>query len=145
MNLIHSFLCFNGKSSGYVYVVRYLIIVFLVLLPTAIIIHPLSDISNISAEILPIIQFVLPFVIFLFLIQDYQRMNALILNIKVKLFMFGLLTISYLLNYLTLWDDMFYFKVTGFFNWTFFLYLIFWNAKYDNDEERKSAKRLFKK
>ena len=125
MNLIKSFLCFNGKSSGYAYVVRYLIIVFLVLLPTAIIIHPLSDISNISAEILPIIQFVLPFVIFLFLIQDFQRMNALILNIKVKLFMFGLLTISYLLNYLTLWDDMFYFEVTGFFNWTFFLYLIF--------------------
>ena len=106
MNLIKSFLCFNGKSSGYAYVVRYLIIVFLVLLPTAIIIHPLSDISNISAEILPI---------------------------------------SYLLNYLTLWDDMFYFEVTGFFNWTFFLYLIFWNAKYDKDEERKSAKRLFKK
>jgi len=116
MNLIKSFLCFNGKSSGYAYVVRYLIIVFLVLLPTAIIIHPLSDISNISAEILPIIQFVLPFVIFLFLIQDFQRMNALILNIKVKLFMLGLLTISYLLNYLTLWDDMFYFEVTGFFN-----------------------------
>lgn len=145
MVLIKMFLGFYSKSSGFVYIMRYLIIVFVFLLPTAIIIQPLSDISNISAEILPIIQFVLPFVIFLFLIQDFQRMNALILNIKVKLFMLGLLTISYLLNYLTLWDDMFYFEVTGFFNWTFFLYLIFWNAKYDKEEERKSAKRLFKK
>lgn len=123
---------------------RYLIIVFLILLPTAIIIHPLSDNSNISSEILPIIKFVLPFVIFLFLVQDFQRMNSLIQNRKI-FFFFGLLTISYLLNYLTLWDDMFYFKVSGFFNWTFNIYLIFWNPKYDQQEERRLAKRLFNK
>lgn len=144
MFLIKSFLSFKSKSSGYVYVMRYLIIVFLILLPTAIIIHPLSDNSNISSEILPIIKFVLPFVIFLFLVQDFQRMNSLIQNRKI-FFFFGLLTISYLLNYLTLWDDMFYFKVSGFFNWTFNIYLIFWNAKYDQQEERRLAKRLFNK
>lgn len=86
MFLIKSFLSFKSKSSGYVYVMRYLIIVFLILLPTAIIIHPLSDNSNISSEILPIIKFVLPFVIFLFLVQDFQRMNSLIQNRKINFF-----------------------------------------------------------
>lgn len=86
MFLIKSFLSFKSKSSGYVYVMRYLIIVFLILLPTAIIIHPLSDYSNISSEILPIIKFVLPFVIFLFLVQDFQRMNSLIQNRKIFFF-----------------------------------------------------------
>tara|TARA_B110000503_G_scaffold133605_1_gene211392 strand:- start:1840 stop:2283 length:444 start_codon:yes stop_codon:yes gene_type:complete len=147
MNLIKSFLCFSGKSSGYVYLVRYLIIVFLFLLPTAIIIPPplLPDISNISTEILPVIQLVFPFVIILFLIQDFQRMNALILNRKVKLFLFGVFTISYLLNYLSLWDEMFYFEISGYFNWALFLWLVFWNAKYDTEEEKRSAKKIFKK
>lgn len=145
MNLIKSFLCFSSKSSGYVYLVRYSIIVFLFLLPTAIIIHPLSDISNISTEILPIIQLVFPFVIILFLIQDFQRMNALILNRKVKLFLFGVFTISYLLNYLSLWDEMYYFEISGYFNWALFLWLVFWNAKYDTEEGKRSAKRIFKK
>ena len=140
MVLIKMFLGFYSKSSGFVYIMRYLIIVFVFLLPTAIIIQPLSDISNISAEILPIIQLVFPFVIILFLIQDFQRMNALILNKKVKLFLFGVFTISYLINYLSLWDEMFYFEISGYFNWSLFLWLVFWNAKYDTEEEKKNSK-----
>ena len=140
MVLIKMFLGFYSKSSGFVYIMRYLIIVFVFLLPTAIIIQPLSDISNISAEILPIIQLVFPFVIILFLIQDFQRMNALILNKKVKLFLFGVFTISYLINYLSLWDEMFYFEISGYFNWSLFLWLVFWNAKYDTEEEKKTSK-----
>ena len=142
MILIKMFLGFYSKSSGFVYIVRYSIIVFVFLLPTAIIIHPLSVISNISAEILPIIQLVFPFVIILFLIQDFQRMNALILNKKVKLFLFGVFTISYLINYLSLWDEMFYFEISGYFNWALFLWLVFWNAKYDTEEEKKTANKI---
>jgi len=144
MVLIKMFLGFYSKSSGFVYIMRYLIIVFVFLLPTAIIIQPLSDISNISAEILPIIQLVFPFVIILFLIQDFQRMNALILNKKVKLFLFGVFTISYLINYLSLWDEMFYFEISGYFNWSLFLWLVFWNAKYDTEEEKKTANKIIR-
>ena len=139
MILIKMFLGFYSKSSGFVYIVRHLIIVFVFLLPTAIIIQPLSDISNISAEILPVIQLVFPFVIILFLIQDFQRMNALILNKKVKFFLFGVFTISYLINYLSLWDEMFYFEISGYFNWALFLWLVFWYVKYDTEEEKKLA------
>ena len=142
MILIKMFLGFYSKSSGFVYIVRYSIIVFVFLLPTAIIIHPLSDISNISAEILPVIQLVFPFIIILFLIQDFQRMNALILNKKVKLFLFGVLTISYLINYFSLWGEMFYFEISGYFNWALFLWLVFWNAKYDTEEEKKTANKI---
>jgi hypothetical protein len=143
--MIKVFLSFNGKSSGLVYIVRQLIIIFLFLLPTAIIIPSDTDRSNVSTEALSVIQFVFPVVIFLFLIQDFQRMNSLIPNRKVNNFLFLVLIISYLLNYLSLWDDMFYFEASAFFNWCFLLYLTFWNAKYDTEEEKKLATKVFTK
>ena len=126
--MIKAFLSVNGKSSGIVYIVRQLVISLLFLLPTAIIIPSDTNSSNVSAEALSVIQFVFPVVIFLFLIQDFQRMNSLIPNKKVHNFLFLVLIISYLLNYLSLWDDKFSFTASGFFNWGSSLYLTFWNA-----------------
>lgn len=141
--MIKAFLSVNGKSSGIVYIVRQLVISLLFLLPTAIIIPSDTNSSNVSAEALSVIQFVFPVVIFLFLIQDFQRMNSLIPNKKVHNFLFLVLIISYLLNYLSLWDDKFSFTASGFFNWGSLLYLTFWNAKYDTEEEEKLATKIF--
>jgi len=70
-------------------------------------------------------------------------MNALIINKKTNDRLFFVLIISYLLNYLSIWNDMFYFGLSGLFNVCISIYLMFWKAKYNTEEEKKLAKKVF--
>jgi len=146
MNLKLSFLSFQGKSSGTVLIIRYLIIIFLFLLPTSFALQtaPLWSCFACYEEFsFFLIVSVIPVVMFLFLIQEKKRMNALIINKKTNDRLFFVLIISYLLNYLSLWNDMFYFELSAFFNVSLNIYLMFWKAKYNTEEEKKLAKKVF--
>lgn len=146
MNLKLSFLSFEGKSSGTVLLIRYLVILIVFLLPTSLALNtaPLwSCYSCYDDFSFYLIVSVIPVVMFLFLVQEKKRMNALIINKKTNNRLFFLLIISYLINYLSVWSDIFYFEFSGFFNVGLIIYLIFWKAKYNNDEEEKLAKKVF--
>jgi len=146
MNLKLSFFSFQGKSSGSVYIIRNLIIIFLFLLPTSFALQtaPLWSCFDCYEEFsFNLIASVFLVVVFLLLVQDKKRMNALIINKKTNDRLFFVLIISYLLNYLSIWNDMFYFGLSGLFNVCISIYLMFWKAKYNTEEEKKLAKKVF--
>ena len=142
MSLNNTFLSFKEKSSGFVYIIRIIIITFIFLLPTSVVSVWSTEISD-GKEALSAIQIVFPIVMFLFLVQDKQRLNSLISKKDVRNTLFYILIFSYSINYLSFWDERFYFEGSGFINNCLHIYLIFWSAKYESEEQKKLASMIF--
>ena len=142
MNLNKTFFSFEEKSSGFVYAIRYIIITFGFLIPTSVVVMTSMDIYD-GTESLSAIRIVFPIVIFLFIVQDKQRLNSLISKKNIRNLLFYILILSYLINCLSLWDERFSFEGSGFFNTCLNLYLIFWSAKYKSEDDKKLASRIF--